>query len=116
MGARDLEAPESAIHSMLKSEPKRVEAMHAASEVRTHTGTPGNNGSRGGAASGRLPPGFALSKDAHIAANDAKNALKGYMNISKVFRINVMLVRDASAPLMLLAIRVATVALALAFA
>ena len=113
MGARDLEAPESAIHSMLKSEPKRVDAMHAASEVRTHTGTPGNNGSRGGAASGRLPPGFALSKDAHIAANDA---LKGYMNTSKVFRINVMLVRDASAPLMLLAIRVATVALALAFA
>jgi hypothetical protein len=70
-----------------------------------------------GAASGRLPPGFALSKDVHIAANDAKNALnKGYMNTSKVFRINVMLVRDASAPLMLLAIRVATVALALAFA
>jgi hypothetical protein len=91
--------------------------MHAASEVRTHTRTPGNNGSRGGAASGRLPPGFALSKDVHIAANDAKNALnKGYMNTSKVFRINVMLVRDASAPLMLLAIRVATVALALAFA
>jgi hypothetical protein len=47
---------------------------------------------------------------------DAKNALKGYMNISKALPIDDMLVLDASAPRILLVSSVATAALACAFA
>jgi hypothetical protein len=49
-------------------------------------------------------------------AIDAKNALKGYMNIFQALPIDVALVLDASAPRILLGSSVATVALAEAFA